>query len=154
MINIGLNDKQRNAVIETLTQYLGSLYVLNVKTQGYHWNVVDGRFKMLHEQFEELYNGGVEAVDETAERIRALGEFAPATLADMVELSILEDEQVTESNGDEMLASLLADHELLIQNLREWIRLAQDNEDEVTADYYIARLAEHEKNAWMLRSSM
>lgn len=152
-LNIGLNENQLDAVIETLGQYLGSLYVLNIKTQGYHWNVIDPKFKMLHELFENLYEAGTETVDETAERIRALGEEAPATLSDMIELSILEDEQ-NAGNAGEMLGNLLDDHEILIRNLRDWIKIAQENEDEATADYYIGKLAEHEKTAWMLRSSI
>jgi starvation-inducible DNA-binding protein len=153
MINIGLNNKQLTAVIETLGQYLGSLYVLSIKTQGYHWNIIDPNFKSLHEFFGELYEKTASPIDTVAERIRSLGELAPATLGDMLELSILEDQQSAES-AVEMLQSLLTDHETLIQNLREWVEISENNNDKATADFYIERITEHEKMAWMLRSSL
>ena len=60
---------QRTAL--ELSVHLSDAYLLYVKTQNFHWNVVDPRFHSLHEFFEKQYQELAEAIDVIAERIRA-----------------------------------------------------------------------------------
>src|SRR3954470_12751605 len=69
----------RPAVAEKLGQLLAETYTLAFKTHGYHWNVVGRQFHDLHQLFGTQYAALYEAADEVAERIRALGEPAPAS---------------------------------------------------------------------------
>ena len=66
-----------NPVAESLKKVLASSYILSLKTQNYHWNVKGPHFKQLHDLFGEQYNELNTAIDDIAERIRALG--APLT---------------------------------------------------------------------------
>jgi len=149
----GLDKKACQKIGATLSQALSNSYLLLIKSQNFHWNVVDPRFHSLHEFFEEQYDNLFEAVDEIAERIRMLGQKSPGSLREFLDLSVLDEADVNLS-GDEMLQNLLSDHEAVIVSLREMIREAQEFDDEGTADMFVGRLRFHEKAAWMLRSHL
>lgn len=150
-ITIGMNEEARNTSAASLEQYLADSFVLYAKTLGFHWNVQSSDFGQLHAFFEEQYTDLAGSLDETAERIKMMGAFAPASLAVYLEKAQLKEENGQLSDQD-MLKALLTDHETLCQFLREQIPAVQKGGDEGTADYYIARLQVHEKFAWMLRS--
>lgn len=149
----GLEKKACQKIGATLSQALANTYLLLVKSQNFHWNVVDPRFHSLHEFFQEQYEALFEAVDEIAERIRMLGLKSPGSLREFLDLGNL-DEADTNLTGDEMLSELLADHETVIKALREMIEEAVEFGDEGTGDMLIDRLRFHEKTAWMLRSHL
>lgn len=150
-IHINLDKTVRQQLAQNLSLILADTYILYAKTQNFHWNVMDPRFYSLHLFFEKQYRELAEALDEIAERIRMLGERAPGSLKQFIEVSSLK-----ESNGDltaeEMLVELLKDHEALCRFIRERIELASKLGDEGTQDLLIQRLRAHEKMAWMLRS--
>jgi starvation-inducible DNA-binding protein len=79
-INIGINEKSRAKIVEGLTNVLADSYTLYLKTHNFHWNVTGPRFQPLHTIFEEQYTELALAVDQIAERIRALGFVAPGQL--------------------------------------------------------------------------
>lgn len=140
-------------VVQELSTLQADTYVLYVKTQNFHWNVVDPRFHSLHEFFEEQYEELAEAVDVIAERIRALDEKAPGSMREYLELTRLEESKNTLSAG-EMLKALLHDHESLIQALRIAIDQTAKLGDQGSSDLCINRIRAHEKTAWMIRSHL
>ena len=89
-INTGLDQKTRQAVAHALNGVLADSYTLYQKTHAYHWNVTGPQFHTLHVMFEEHYREMWTALDELAERVRALGVFAPASGKVFSELSSLE----------------------------------------------------------------
>ena len=138
-------------ISQELSILLADTYLLYVKSQNFHWNVIDPRFHSLHEFFEEQYKELAEAVDLIAERIRALGEKAPGSMREYLELSRLE-ESLTTLHADEMLKGLFHDHESIIQWLRSEIDHTAKIGDQGTSDLCIERLRVHEKTAWMIKS--
>lgn len=151
-VQIGLSEESRKPVIELLTKVLANTVVLSMKTQVSHWNVTDDRFYSLHEMFEKQYEMLSEATDETAERIRALSEKTPLGLKALMEHSTIA-EYTTDHTGEQMIQSLLSDHELMCREIREGIRMAAQAGDDGSADFLTGRLKDHEKISWMLRSS-
>lgn len=152
-INLDLDQSVRQQLAQQLSLILADTYVLYTKTQNFHWNVVDPRFSSLHKFFEEQYEALAEAVDEIAERVRMLGEKAPATLKQFLEMTSIQESR-EDLSGDEMITELLNDHEYLARQVRDRIKLASKLNDEGTADLLIDRLRFHEKTAWMLRSHL
>ncbi|MGF1455249.1 MAG: Dps family protein [Alphaproteobacteria bacterium] len=150
-ISIGLEDNQRKQVVDGLSRVLANTFILYTKTHGYHWNVTGPLFHSLHEMFEEQYTDLFEATDELAERIRALGEMAPTGVKSFQSLSELADDD-TVPEAVTMVKNLVKDHETVIRHMRTVIAEAADLGDEGTADMLTARMEEHEKAAWMLRS--
>nr|MBA2404838.1 DNA starvation/stationary phase protection protein [Bdellovibrionales bacterium] len=120
-------------------------------TQNYHWNVTGNMFQSLHTLFEEQYKEQAMAIDEVAERIRALGEYAPGSFAAFSKVSSIKEETAIPS-AEEMIHNLVRGNEAVVTTAREIVSLADSCEDDVTSDLMIERMQVHEKNAWMLRS--
>lgn len=140
-------------VIESLRHLLADTYLLYLKTQNYHWHVVGPNFHSFHKMFEEQYIQLANANDEIAERIRSLNHAAPATFKEFLDLTSLK-ETHKKLTANDMVKNLLHDHEVIIKELKKLVKTAQKAGDEETADLGITRAEEHEKTAWMLRSSL
>ena len=151
--DIGITDKDREAVVIILNGDLADLYVLYTKTRNYHWNVVGPRFNDLHKFFEAQYEALNDSIDEVAERARSLGGASVATLAEFVKMSRLSEHPGKFPDADTMLKNLLADHETVIRNLRRDVEdTAEKHNDAGTSDFLTGLMEGHEKMAWMLRS--
>ncbi|HEU5047007.1 MAG TPA: DNA starvation/stationary phase protection protein [Rickettsiales bacterium] len=153
-IDIGLGTKARKDVAAALAQVLADTYTLQVKTQYYHWNVTGENFQALHTLFGTQYDELAAAVDEVAERIRALGHNTPGTLAGFLDLTSLKEDKYLPDGWQGMVYNLAAAHEAVTRAVREKLAIVQKAGDEGTADLLIRRLQEHEKAAWFLRSHL
>lgn len=151
-VNTGLSENARNAVADAIGGVLADTYALYAKTHGFHWNVTGPQFQTLHTLFEEQYNELWAALDELAERIRALGAFAPGDLGAFAERASLDRAPETPPGGEEMIGLLLADHEAVARRIRDAIEVADEADDNASEDMLVQRLQVHEKTAWMLRS--
>lgn len=151
-INIGINDEDRLKSAEAVRQLLANTYTLYLKTHGYHWNVEGPHFQQLHIQFMEQYTEMWTAVDELAERIRALGHYAPISYAEMAKLSSVSEEKGT-PDWKMMVENLAKRHEQVAKTARNVLRVAEDVGDDATADVVAPRVTLHEKTAWMLRAT-
>jgi len=148
-----LNSHSDNAVAQHLSRLLADSYTLYLKTQNYHWNVTGPLFCSLHALFEEHYTDLAAAVDEIAERIRALGVPAPGSYSEFAELTRIEEASGNESATD-MIQALLQGQETISATTKSALQVASDLGDEPSADLLTQRLQRHEKNAWMLRSML
>lgn len=150
-INIGIAEADRKELAQGLSRLLADTYTLYLKTHNYHWNVTGPMFQTLHLMFETQYNELALAVDLIAERIRALGVYAPGTYSQYVKLSSIKEEETIPAAQD-MIRNLLQAQESVIRTARSIFPLADKASDETTADLLTQRLQLHEKTAWMLRS--
>ena len=151
MINIGIPEENRISIAGGLSRLLADTYTLYLKTHNFHWNVKGPMFNTLHMMFEEQYTELATAVDEIAERIRALGVAAPGSYKQFGELTSLE-EETGELAAEEMIAQLVKDQEAVVRTARSVFPDAEAANDEPTADLLTQRMQIHEKTAWMLRS--
>lgn len=151
--NIGIDDKGRSEVAAALSRLLGETYALAVKTQGFHWNVTGPHFPHLHELFGEQYEELQAAIDELAERIRALGHLAPGSFSQLARLATIK-EETGAPRAEAMLEQLLEGHEACNKAARVVQAKGADNGDEASADLAIGRMEVHDKAAWMLRSTL
>lgn len=150
--NIGISDENLKAVAFELNKALADLVVLYTKTRNYHWNVEGPDFMELHKFFEEQYGELEEAIDDTAERIRALGHYAEGRLVDFLKLTSLVEQEYTNDQRTQ-LSNLLEDHETVIRNLRRLVSEFDDKYKDVgSSDFVTGLLRQHEKMAWMIRS--
>lgn len=150
-IDIGIGKKDRKAIAEGLSRLLADTYTLYLKTHYFHWNVTGPMFNTLHLMFEQQYTALALAVDEIAERIRALGFTAPGSYSEFAKLSTVK-EATSVPDAQEMIAQLVKDQEAVTRTAREVFPLAEKASDEPTADLLTQRMQIHEKTAWMLRS--
>ena len=152
-IDIGIPEAERAKIAEGLTHVLADTYTLYLKTHNYHWNVTGPMFNTLHTMFEVQYNELWMAVDEIAERIRSLGEYAPGSYAAYADLTSIE-EDTGVPKAEVMLANLVKGHEAVARTARAVFPLAEEASDEPTADLLTQRMQASEKTAWMLRSML
>jgi len=151
-INIGITPEARENSAEAVSRLMADTYTLYLKTHGYHWNVEGPHFQQLHIQFMEQYTEMWTAVDDLAERVRALGHFAPSSYAAMAKLSsILEEDG--RPDWQMMVKNLAKGHEQVAKTAREVLRIAEEAGDDATADVVAPRVTLHEKTAWMLRAT-
>ena len=150
-VQLGIKDSSRKKITEGLSKFLADSYTLYVKTHNFHWNVEGPMFNTLHIMFMDQYTELWNALDLIAERIRALGEYAPGSYKEFARLtSISESDKVPKAM--KMVEELLLGHEIVIQTARNLLEAADEASDEVTCDLLTQRLQIHEKTAWMLRS--
>ena len=150
-IEIGISEADRIAVAEGISRVLADTYTLYLKTQNFHWNVTGPMFVTLHQLTETQYTELALAVDEVAERIRALGVTAPGSWSQFSALSSLNEETGVPS-AEDMIRQLVADQEAVARTARAVLPTADKAGDQPSADLLTRRLDVHEKNAWMLRS--
>jgi len=153
--NIGINEKNTLAVATALAKLLADESILLTKTRNAHWNVEGPDFHSMHLFFESQYNALDETVDKVAERIRALGHYAPATLKEFLELTSLTEKRSNKNSSESFLKDLVGDHEAIIIQLRENAdAFANKYKDSGTSDFITGLMEEHEKMAWMLRAHL
>lgn len=150
-IDTGLDEQARKGVSAELSRLLADSYTLYLKSHNYHWNVTGPMFQTLHLMFEQQYNELALAVDEIAERIRALGHVAPATYRQFSTLSSIDEEETIPAAMD-MVRNLLRGHETVVASARAVVEAAEQTSDVASADLGTRRIDIHEKTAWMLRS--
>src|SRR3546814_16487217 len=92
LIDIGLSTADRKKIAQGLSVFLSDAYTLYLKTHNFHWNVTGPMFNSLHTMFMDQYTEQWTALDETAERIRALGFNAPGPYAAFLTLTTIKEE--------------------------------------------------------------
>ena len=150
-INIGIDEEYRQQIASGLSRVLADTYTLYLKTHYFHWNVTGPMFQTLHLMFEQQYTELALAVDQVAERIRALNVFAPGSYAAFSKLSSIQ-EETSVPTAEDMIRQLVEGQEAVIRVARSVFPVAEKGGDQVTADLLTQRMQIHEKTAWMLRS--
>ncbi len=152
-LNTGISSADRKSIAAGLSRLLADSYTLYLKTHNYHWNVEGPMFNTLHLMFEGQYTELAAAVDEIAERIRALGVKAPGSYTEFGKLASVEEAKGGES-AEDMIRELVLGQEAVVRTARAAFPAADRANDEPTADLLTQRMQIHEKNAWMLRSML
>ena len=151
-MDTGLKKADRTDIVAELKKVLADSFAVYLKTHGYHWNVRGPQFFGLHKMPEQQYRDMWAALDEIAERMRALGELAPQGFAAFANHTGVKDGD-PEKDALGMVEELVGDHGTLIATLRGALEVADEAGDEATVDLLTQRLAFHEKTAWMLRAT-
>lgn len=150
-IDIGISEQDRLDIAAGLSRLLADSYTLYLKTHYYHWNVTGPMFNTLHLMFETQYTELSTAVDLIAERIRALGVYAPGTYKEFAKLTVIEEDDGV-PKAQEMIQKLVAGQEAVVRTARSLFPIVDKANDEASADLLTQRIQLHEKTAWMLRS--
>lgn len=142
---LGIPKKEVSESIETLQAVLISEFELYTRTLNFHWNVVSMSFYGLHKMFGKQYGEIAATMDTVAERIRSL-EGNPSLNGAKTDVNPIE-------KAEDMVLSLLDSHEVLITELRGYIEDINQTKDFGTANFLTGIMEQHEKAAWMLRST-
>lgn len=146
-------EEKSKEVVEALEVLLADSYTLYLKSHNYHWNVTGPMFSTLHTLFEEQYTELAAAVDEIAERIRALDAPAPGSFQQFEALATVRSDPGSPP-AREMIQALVDDAGTVAEAARRVIRAAEEAGDDASADLGVRRVDVHDKAAWMLRSHL
>ena len=144
--------QKTSAVIQGLQTLLADSYALMAQTHLAHWNVEGPGFFQLHKAFQRQYEELFTAIDDVAERLRALDVLAPGGLKTLAKSSRLEEMAVGTAPAKDFVAHLIDSHEILVGNAHALREAAGGSGDLETQDLVIGRLRAHEKTLWMLKS--
>lgn len=149
----GVEQDKRSQVVETLNRLLADEHVLYIKTRNYHWNVRSHRFNDLHKFFEQQYTQLALTIDEIAEQARQFGGFANGTMSEFLKNARLREQPGEYPDPDTMVRNLMADHELLVREIRPESKRADEELGVPEAGEFLRGVLQtHNKMAWMLRS--
>jgi starvation-inducible DNA-binding protein len=136
---------------ESLNQVLADSYALMALTHLAHWNVEGQGFFALHTAFQTQYEELFTAIDEIAERIRALRAYAKGGLHTFAQLARMK-EFTSPQSQEGYVRALIAANEKLVADAAQARDLAGAANDAESQDLMIQRITLHQKNVWMLRS--
>jgi len=143
----------QQVIAEAASRLLADSYTLYLKTHNFHWNVTGPMFTTLHTLFETQYTELALAVDEIAERIRAVGARAPGSYSEFSQLAKVA-EAAGSPSAEDMIRELVGDMGLVAETARQLHEVAESAGDQATADLAVRRIEVAEKNAWLLRSHL
>ena len=135
----------------SLNQVLADSYALMALTHLAHWNVEGPGFFALHTAFQTQYEELFTAIDEIAERVRALDRYAIGGLATLAKTAAMA-EFASPLPQDGYVSALIAANEKLIEDAERARDLAGEANDPESEDLMIGRITLHQKTVWMLRS--
>ncbi|PLR77335.1 DNA starvation/stationary phase protection protein [Bacillus sp. V3-13] len=134
-----------------LNTQIANWNILYTKLHRFHWYVKGPLFFTLHEKFEELYKEAALVVDETAERLLAIGGEPIATMKEYLETATLQ-ETTGETTANEMVKSLIEDYRKINEGLQEVAALAEEQNDIITNDLAVGLIEKIDKHIWMLNA--
>ena len=143
--------KENDVLTERLNTQVANFSVLYMKLHNYHWYVKGENFFTLHVKFEELYTEVALHLDTIAERMLSLRSVPTATLEEQLQLSSIK-EATGDENAQDMVKTLVDDFNTICSQLTKGITLAEDIDDQPTADMFIAIRNSLEKHRWMLEA--
>jgi starvation-inducible DNA-binding protein len=152
MIKIGIDTKNRETVAKHLNVLLANEFALYIKTLKYHWNVVGRDFGPLHKLFNDQYEELLEIADRVAERVRALDLQSFGTMKEFSKHATITEDPGVYPKDMGMIRKLVADHEIIIRQIRDDITLTSKLDDMGTNNFLCDLIEKHEKMAWMLRA--
>ena len=137
---------------DALKTLLATEYAFVIKAQLFHWNVEGPDFSQLHKFFGKIYDEVYEnSIDQTAEYIRALGDYAPGSFERFVELTKIQG-QTKIPRARLMLEELLANNGQMLDLLNQVFQVATEENQQGIANFIAERIDAHQKHGWMLRS--
>jgi len=136
-----------------LNKQVANLSVLFTKLHHFHWYVSGPNFYPLHVKFEEFYDEVNELYDAFAERLLMIGGSPVSNLKGYLAITSLKEASGSEKS-DEMIGHILDDMKLLVTEFKEVLVMAQEKNDEATADMLITTISSFEKHIWMLSATL
>ena len=150
----GLTQDTVQTVNQVLRRNLANFHVVYMRVKQFHWNVRGPHFSDYHGRFDEMAAEILPVIDDTAEKIRALGLDSPGSMQEFINLATLKETPSQDISAKDMITALLADYEQMIQEVRKDITTCEEAGDAGNADFLTGLIQQFEKTAWMLRATI
>ena len=128
-----------------------SEFAFYLKAHEFHWNVTGIHFQQFHQLFGTIYEEVYGIIDDFAEKLRALGCYAPGSLSKLSILTRIEDQEIVIPDGA-MVQILLEDSEKICILFKMVYDLAEREGKHGFSNFLAERMDAHDKHSWQLRS--
>lgn len=142
-----------NELITAIKVLLANTTVMYYKTHQFHWNVEGIEFYQYHIFFESIYTDVYAAIDPTAEQLRKLGEYTAVSVDELYKYKTIEEETERKIILSDILASLIAANDQMLNSLNNVFDLANINKEQGICNFVADRIDTHKKHGWFLRAS-
>jgi starvation-inducible DNA-binding protein len=151
--HISADNTAESPVVRSLRTQVANAFLLYLNYKHYHWQTYGPLFRDLHKLFDRFAKDVLETVDPLAERIRMIGQDPPAHPIEAVDLASVSP-SAPHSTMREMVEE--ADRNLLvvIKDMREGAKLADERGDPGTMDLFSKFVQIHEKHEWWARDML
>jgi starvation-inducible DNA-binding protein len=147
----GLDANVRLESTRSLNQVLADTVMLREMYKKHHWQVSGHTFYQLHLLLDKHYEEQDKLVDETAERIQALGGVAIAMPQDVAEHTRIERPPIHREEVPAQLSRLLEAHEVILKEAHECAKKADEAGDDGTNDLLVSNIIRtNELQVWFV----
>jgi starvation-inducible DNA-binding protein len=150
---ISSENRQESPVVESLRRQVANAFVMYANYKHYHWQTYGPLFRDLHKLFDEFAEAVLDSLDPLAERVRMIGQNPPAHPIELMDLA-----SVSAAAADLAPHEMVQEadrHELLvIKEMRQAVRVADEHDDPGTVDLFSKLVQVHEKHEWWLRDML
>jgi starvation-inducible DNA-binding protein len=144
------HNQPNDAIVQSLQQQVANAFILYLNYKHYHWQTFGPLFRDMHRLFDEFAEEVYESIDEIAERVRMIGQNPVSRIEEFLQAaSIKSAAQSGDMRG--MVREANQNSLQIIHEIREAIKIADDNDDPGTADVLTKFVQVHEKQEWWLR---
>jgi starvation-inducible DNA-binding protein len=148
---VSQENRQDHPVVQHLQREVANAFVLYANYKHYHWQTFGPLFHDLHLLFDEFAKRALGTIDEMAERIRMIGQdLQSVQLKQFQQAASIQSAQAGQSIR-EMLEEADANLLIVIKDMREAAKAADDNNDPGTVDLFSKTVQIHERDEWFLR---
>ncbi len=137
-------------VVQELRRQVANTFVLYANYKHYHWQTFGPLFRDLHKLFDRFAKDVLSTLDELAERVRMIGQDPPALLIEAADLASVSP-AAPFANMREMVEEADRNALVVISQLRQAAKMADEHNDPGTVDLFSKVVQIHEKHEWWLR---
>ena len=144
-------NRKNHPVVQHLQVQVANAFVLYANYKHYHWQTFGPLFRDLHLMLDGFATEVIATADELAERIRMIGQNVEnVQLKDMQEAAQVHSTRANQSMR-EMLEEADANLLVVIKDMRDAAKAADEHDDPGTVDLFSKTVQIHERHEWFLR---
>lgn len=152
--DVSQENREDHPVVRHLQRQVANAFVLYANYKHYHWQTFGPFFRDLHLMFDEFATDVLGTVDEMAERIRMIGQdVRNVQLKQMQDAANIQSTTAGKSMR-EMIEEADANLMVVIKDMREAAKAAEESNDPGTVDLFSKIVQIHEKHEWFLRQTL
>jgi starvation-inducible DNA-binding protein len=147
---LNVHNKPNDAIVQSLQKQVANAFILYLNYKHYHWQTFGPLFRDLHRLFDEFAEQVYGTIDEMAERVRMIGQNPVSRIEEFLQTASIGSAKQSDDMR-EMIREADENSLQIIKEMREAIKIAENNDDPGTADVLIKFVQIHEKQEWWLR---
>jgi starvation-inducible DNA-binding protein len=138
-------------VVQHLQRQVANAFVLYANYKHYHWQTFGPLFRDLHLMFDQFAHEVLETIDDMAERIRMIGQDIENVQLKQMQEAASAHSAMAGQTMREMIEEADANSLVVIKDLRDAAKIADESNDPGTVDLFSKVVQIHEKQEWFLR---